>query len=217
MSNVTNEQMLRHDRAAASQTPGREAEQARSRSQQEAEATKQQVSEAAGSAKTQANELKHAVAAQASHAAQDARNAAVEAGQRLRSQGWSMIARQKNAAVEELTHLRDALNAASEKLREEDDRRIADCTHVAADRLDAVAEYLRSRDLDNLASDLTQVARRRPVLFYGSLFMTGLAASRFLKASAHRGSHQGQSSPYQGQSSSYQGQSSSYQGQTSSY
>ena len=179
MSNVTNEGLSR---------PGLGAESVKQRSQHELDSARGAASEAVGTVKQQAAELGHTVSHEASKLGEEAKRSATEAAQRLRSEGTAMLSRQKNAAAEELTHLRDALQAACTKLDEHDDRRIADFAQVAADRLDSIAEYLRQQDLSRLSSDLSAAARRRPEMFYGGLFAIGLAASRFLKASA-RHSH----------------------------
>ncbi len=170
---------------AAGQAGGSGAESVKQRSQHELDAARGAASEAVGTVKRQASELGHAVSQEASKVGSEAKRSATEAAQRLRSEGTAMLARQKNAAAEELAHLRDALQAASSKLDEHDDRRIADFAQVAADRLDMIAEYLRQQDLSRLSSDLSAAARRRPAMFYGGLFAIGLAASRFLKASSH--------------------------------
>lgn len=184
MSNATNEGMLRHPSGTTASPPaptGGPQQQAF----HETEHAKQEVAAAADRLKSQATDLKQSVGQEAAQASRQVRRSATEAAKRLREEGMAVFSRQRSAAAEELTHLRDALEAASEKLSEQDDHRIADLTQVAADRLDAVAEYLRERDLGTLASDLSQAARRRPVLFYGGLFAVGVAASRFFKASSH--------------------------------
>ena len=194
MSNVTNEGMLRPGPGATERSggtgtySGSSTESVQQRSQHELEAARGAAGEAVGTVKQQAAELGQAVSQEASKIGADAKRSAGEAAQRLRSEGTAMLSRQKNAAAEELTHLRDALQAACTKLDEHDDRRIADVAQVAADRLDAIAEYLRQQDLSRLSSDLSAAARRRPAMFYGGLFAIGLAASRFLKASS-RHSH----------------------------
>jgi hypothetical protein len=190
MSNVTNEGMLRREQGASGQQGTSEGTHGKQRLHEESEATKRGASEAVGAVKEQASELSHTVSQEAGKIASEAKWSAVEAAERLRSEGVSIFSRQKAAAANELLHLRDALNAASDKLREEDDGRIADMTHVVADQLDTAVRYLRDRDLNHLASDVAESARRRPVLFYGGLFAVGLAASRFFKASAHRSQSQ---------------------------
>lgn len=196
MSNATNEGMLRHQSGTTASPPpstGGSPQQPHHQS----EHAKQEVAAAADRLKSQAVDLKQSVSQEASQASRKVRRSAAEAAQRLRDEGLAVFSRQRSAAAEELMHLRDALEAASEKLSEQDDHRVADLTQVAADRLDAVAEYLRKRDLGTLAADLSQAARRRPVLFYGGLFAVGVAASRFLKASSHHGHHTAASRSFQ--------------------
>lgn len=184
MSNATNEGMLRQKSGTAA-PPSPPLGAAQQQPHRETAATKQEMAAAADRLQAQAAELKQSVSQEAVQTSRQVRRSATAAAQRLREEGLAVFTRQRHAAAEELTHLRNALETASEKLSEQEDHRVADLTQVAADRLDAVAEYLRQRDFGTLAADLSQAARRRPALFYGGLFAVGLAASRFFKASAH--------------------------------
>jgi len=59
-------------------------------------------------------------------------------------------------------------------------------TEAAADRAERVAGYLHDTKGDAFLKDIESFARRRPLLAATGGFMIGLAASRFLKASAER-------------------------------
>lgn len=195
MSNVTNRETptaqdtQNRQRVAASQGRPEDRNEPASRAGQEADMAKRQASDAARDLKAQVREMKHTAAEQSSEAAAEARRSAIEAAERVRAEGTAIVSRQKDAAAEELEHLRGALDAAAAKLEEEGDNRVADVVHIAADRVETLARYVRDRDLQRLVDDASHFARRRPEVFYGGLFMAGLAASRFLKASSDRGRH----------------------------
>ena len=76
-----------------------------------------------------------------------------------------------------------ALHAAAEKLNEGDEAPIARFATGAASRLERAADYIANHDPASLASDLKDLARKRPELFIGGAVALGIIAGRFLKAS----------------------------------
>lgn len=65
---------------------------------------------------------------------------------------------------------------------EQQDPNIAWFSHRVADRLQAMADYVRNSDLDEMRRDAETLARRHPVAFFGGLFVTGLLIGNVLKA-----------------------------------
>jgi hypothetical protein len=59
-------------------------------------------------------------------------------------------------------------------------------TEAAADRAERLAGYLRDSSGDAFLRDVESFARRRPWVAAAGGFMIGVAASRFIKASAER-------------------------------
>lgn len=141
-------------------------------SQSTAEQLKEQAREAAARVSSGAKDLGQQAKAQAGDVARS-----------LKERGQTMFSERKNWAAEELSHFNSAARQAAAKLREEDDHNVAEYAEAMADQLDGVVNYLRDRDLNSLLSDTEDLARQRPALFFGGLFVVGLAAARFLKAS----------------------------------
>ena len=56
----------------------------------------------------------------------------------------------------------------------------------AASRIEDVARTLRNKPVDELMRDVSDFARRHPLLFLGGAAAAGFAAARFLKASPSR-------------------------------
>ena len=56
----------------------------------------------------------------------------------------------------------------------------------AADQVERLSSYVRSRTIGDLISDVEGFARREPAIFLGGSFALGLLAARFLKSSGHR-------------------------------
>jgi hypothetical protein len=99
---------------------------------------------------------------------------------------------QKDRVADELHTFGEAMSRAAEKLREDEDARVAGYADLAADQFNSAADYLRTRELGDLVGDLESLARRRPEVFFGGTFLIGLGVARFLKASRRRrGAHDG--------------------------
>ncbi len=61
-----------------------------------------------------------------------------------------------------------------------------DYTDTAAARLHGWAASLRERDVNELAEDIGELARKRPALFAGVGFAAGVLAARFVKAGGEK-------------------------------
>lgn len=136
------------------------------------EPTKQQAKQAAESVQQQATEMTEAAKQKAFEAAEHAK------------QSGAQYARQKKARIaEEIGIFSGAIRKASSKLHEEQHDSIASYVDVAAEQLDHYRQSLESKDIGELIDDVQDFTRRRPEIVYGGMFIAGLAAMRFLKAS----------------------------------
>ena len=83
----------------------------------------------------------------------------------------------------------DKLGGYSSRLRNtaravgEEDPNIAYFANRAADRLESVADYVRTTDLSRLKQDAAGIARRHPALVMGGLLVAGLILGSVAKAS----------------------------------
>lgn len=82
-----------------------------------------------------------------------------------------------------------AFREATDSLQRDKDHNVAACTRFVAEKTERVSDYLRSCDSDRFRGDVEQSARRRPELFFGGMFVVGLAFSRILKARPAHPSH----------------------------
>ena len=141
--------------------------------------TKQNLTEkskqAAASVKQTARETKDRVMQQGS-----------EAVHKLQDQAGAFAQERKTQLGERVHGYSSAVRRAADKLREEDDPNIAHYAETVADRLDQAADYVQASDIGTLLRDVETAARRRPEIFFGGMFIVGLALSRFLKASNQR-------------------------------
>ncbi len=121
--------------------------------------------------------------AQAEEAKSKARQRAEEVKNRVRDTAQSMADQQKNRAAHTVSDLGAALHRAADKLQDENDPRMANYAHSAADHLDAISRKLEERDLASIRGDAEGLARRSPGLFLAGAFLGGLFIGRFLRSS----------------------------------
>ena len=94
------------------------------------------------------------------------------------------IADQKHRAADRLGTVAGVLRGAADKCGSDElVGRLGRYASGAADQVDALSRYVQGADVDSIVRDTGQFARRRPELFVGSAFVTGLLAGRFLRAS----------------------------------
>ncbi len=87
----------------------------------------------------------------------------------------------KQTTADRISSYGSAMHNTAQSMEHEDPN-IAWVTHQVADRVQGVADYLRTRDLSEVRSDAENFARRHPVAFFGGLFLAGLVAGSLLKA-----------------------------------
>jgi F0F1-type ATP synthase membrane subunit b/b' len=119
----------------------------------------------------------------------EAVHTAADAAREAQHQAMGYADQQKGRMADELETFGEAMSRAADELRQEDDARVAGYADMAAGRLASAADYLRSREVGDLVSDVESFARRRPEVFFGATFLVGMGIARFLKASRHRGYH----------------------------
>lgn len=110
--------------------------------------------------------------------AEQARQVAMERVDSLRESTESA----KQSAAEKVRRLGATVRKVGEHLRVEDQNYIAQKAATASQRLDNFANYINSAEISTLVRDTGTLARTSPAVFFGSAFVMGLAAGRFLKA-----------------------------------
>jgi hypothetical protein len=100
-----------------------------------------------------------------------------------RAQGF--VASNKEAAVSQIGAVANALRSVSTELEGRQEP-LASAARRAADTIEGFSRALEQRDLSEALESAQDYARRQPALFFGGAFLLGLAAARFLKASAER-------------------------------
>jgi hypothetical protein len=103
---------------------------------------------------------------------------------KAKSQAESMLGEQKHAAAGQIEGLARALRKTAEQLDTQDQGPVARYVERAADGLDRLGGTLRDRDIDSLATQVQDFARRQPGVFLGGAVAAGFLVARFLKASS---------------------------------
>ncbi len=117
------------------------------------------------------------------HRARTQRTASNGVVRRVRGRVAGELNARKNRMTETLDTVADAIRQAGEPLRRLPYAGLGDYAADAASRIEQVANDLRGRDVQELAHDLGEMARRKPALFVGAGLAAGLLAGRFLKSS----------------------------------
>jgi hypothetical protein len=123
----------------------------------------------------------------ATEKARKLRDAAAASFNRAKEESARIAAEKKSSAADRFGGYGSAIHDTARDL-EEKDPNLAWLTHRAADRIEGVAHYIRSRDLRELKTDAEDLARRHPLAFFGGLFVAGLVVGNLLKASGREGS-----------------------------
>lgn len=115
---------------------------------------------------------------QAKHAAQTLM------GQTREEIGNQLLSR-KDEVVDRAHTVAGVIREAGEKLGDDDGGLMTDYASQAADQVERLSSYVRSRNIGELIQDAHDFARKEPAMFVGGSFALGLFAARFLKSSAH--------------------------------
>lgn len=131
------------------------------------------------------SETKTKLAQTARDAASKVKSTATNTAARAKEEAERFATEKKETAATRIGSYSSAIHETARTL-EEKDPNIAWFTHRAADRLQGVADYMRSRDLSSLRHDAEDVARRHPAAFFGGMFLAGLLVGNLVKASRRK-------------------------------
>lgn len=162
------------------------AREARNEGQRLRQDTERAAAETKESTRAKASEFTDRAKQQVQSAADNVREGGRRAADRALEQGSAMFNAQRQRAADELTHFSSAMRRAADELHSDDDHRIAEFAEMAADQVDEAANYMQRREPSAMLNDFEAMARRRPEIVFGGLFIAGLGISRFLKATARR-------------------------------
>jgi hypothetical protein len=117
---------------------------------------------------------------------EEIKTVAQSAAREAQEAGRDFVHQQKENLAQRVHKYAEAVRAASERLRSEEGNVLADPAQKAAEHLEGMSSYLREKEPGDVLNDLESFTRRRPEVVFGGLFVVGLAAARFFKASRRR-------------------------------
>lgn len=113
-----------------------------------------------------------------------AKQTAAHVADQAKAQVTNQIDAKKDSAVQTMGTVANVLRETGGKLKEAGP--LADVAERAAEGIERVAGFVRTRDIGDLATEVERFARREPALFLGAALAVGLLGGRFLKSSARR-------------------------------
>ncbi len=118
---------------------------------------------------------------------EEARRMAAEQADKVRRHARSYIDQRKVGAAEALENVGAALTETAEALRRHELGLAATAADRAGRNLSDIAHSLAERDIEALARDARDFARREPGLFVAASAALGFVLARFLRSSAPPG------------------------------
>lgn len=131
------------------------------------------------------SETKSQLKQTAQEASEKVKQAASRTATRAKEEAERLASDQKEAAAGRLGSYSSAIHETAQSL-EDKDPNLAWFSHQAADKLQGIADYMRSRDLGALRRDAEDIARRHPAVVYGGMFLAGLLIGNIVKASRRK-------------------------------
>jgi hypothetical protein len=101
---------------------------------------------------------------------------------RVKAGGQEVLNVRKLQASAELSTLGEAFREASQTLKRKQSPTAAEYADAAAGWVEQGARYIDEADFDDLIADVQDLVRRQPAVFLAGMFVAGVAAARFLKA-----------------------------------
>jgi hypothetical protein len=139
------------------------------------------------------DEPRSSVAQKARDAASKIGTAASETASRVREGAERLVSEKKDTAADRVGAYGSAIHESARSL-EEQDPNIAWLTHRAAEKLEGVASYMRTRDFRGLREDAESLARRHPAAFLGGMCVAGLVLGSVIRAAREASTQSSQQS-----------------------
>jgi hypothetical protein len=112
---------------------------------------------------------------------------ASELVQQVKENGQEFLRERRGVLAHELANVSSAIRRAADKLHDSDSEFIAYYVDTAANRVEEIGQYIDEHGLREVAADVSELARRQPLLFMGGMFAAGVAVARFIKAANDSG------------------------------
>jgi len=135
--------------------------------------------------------------AQAAQVVDQTQGAAGQVAAQAKEQATSQLESQKDRAVDTLVTVAQALRQTGQQLQQQEQGAVGGYVEQAAERVERMTSYLRTRDVPDLVAETQDFARRQPGLFVTGAVALGFLGARFLMSSGRRAAQQGSASSYE--------------------
>ena len=95
-----------------------------------------------------------------------------------RDRAGTSLTEGRRKAADQIGEMGGALHRAGERLRGEDQPKLADAADSIGRQADRAADYLRERDGKAIARDVENLTRRRPGVALAGAFLLGIVVAR---------------------------------------
>lgn len=137
-----------------------------------------------------ATEQKSAYTHEKASAAHTAEQTARVATEGLKHEGKRILEQEKGSAASEVHRLGAALHRAADDLHQSGSV-LGDWASNTADAVERASGYLANHETGEVVKTFNDYAKRHPGFVIGGLFLAGIGASRFLRASSGHKQHAG--------------------------
>ncbi|MGN7294444.1 nutrient deprivation-induced protein [Rhizobium sp. SAFR-030] len=114
------------------------------------------------------------------------RNMAQEEFSNVSARAGEMAEEQKGFAAEKMAGIAAAIKKAGDELENQEQPDVGRMTRQMGETVERFAEDIKGRNMSEIAGMAEDFGRRQPLAFLGMAAIAGLAASRFIGASASR-------------------------------
>jgi len=111
---------------------------------------------------------------------------AIEVVDKAKSLGREQLESGRDTAAGQAEKVANVIQQAASQLKENNLRSLADYTSEIGTTIKSFSDRLQNRSVDELVTDIRDMARRNPTAFVLGSVVIGIGISRFFKASAER-------------------------------
>jgi len=136
-----------------------------------------------GRLKVQAADVSDRVLSGARALKDQAAERAGEIGRAVKDEANRVVNSQKGLAANKIRYVGSAVDKAARLLHAAKVENVAGYVDLAARSTRKAAKYVDRNDLSDMLTDANRLAKKHPAAVLGGMFVLGLAAARFIKAS----------------------------------
>lgn len=118
---------------------------------------------------------------------QEGKQRARDAADQAKAEAESRLESGSREAAANVDEIAEAVGTAASRLSESEHESLAEYAKQLSAQLSGLSNRLRERNVDELAADVRNIARRNPALFVLGSLAVGICLSRFAKASQRSG------------------------------